>query len=534
MTQSSAKATKQDVMPPDRSSIGPGIVENVCQLKKEYEDDAILRANGHEAAMPRQFNWISALGLGFSITNSWIGYLSCFGQGLRYGGPQTCVFSLLVAFFAQLFVAVGLAELASAYPSSGGQYHFCYILSPAKTRNYSAYVVGWISMLAWWIVTCSGVSLAAQVLNGIVLFCYPDYAGNQWQTYCIYVAVSFVTMIPVFFSTKMYALSQASLYLSLAGYLILFIIALVMHKSRMPTSFLTQPGLGNSGWNDGTAWLLSISNAMYAYGGIDGVIHISEEMPRPGKNIPRVILLTMSIGLFTVFSLLTVLMLFQIDMDAVRSAALPSLELIYQVTGSRSVTLGYFILLFVIYTCCLPSQWLTAGRIAWAFARDNGVPFSKFFSHIHPELQFPLHATIAAFVFTCIYGLLYLASTTAFNSIITSAVLFLNISYSVPQCVLLVRGRQILPARLLDLGWFGLFCNVFSALWIVILGVLIGMPPNLPVSLTSMNYTPVILVGIFVIINIIWLFSGRASFEGPHIDWEMMNQGSQEQTIRSL
>ncbi|KAJ5279721.1 hypothetical protein N7478_005093 [Penicillium angulare] len=354
MTQSSAKATKQDVMPPDRSSIGPGIVEHVCTLNKEDEDDAILRANGHEAAMPRQFNWISALGLGFSITNSWIGYLSCFGQGLRYGGPQTCVFSLLVAFFAQLFVAVGLAELASAYPSSGGQYHFCYILSPAKARNYSAYVVGWISMLAWWIVTCSGVSLAAQVLNGIVLFCYPDYAGNQWQTYCIYVAVSFVTMIPVFFSTKMYALSQASLYLSLAGYLILFIIALVMHKSRMPTSFLTQPGLGNSGWNDGTAWLLSISNAMYAYGGIDGgmfpfeetllllkdttsnttlreVIHISEEMPRPGKNIPRVIMLTMSIGLFTAFSLLTVLMLFQIDMDAVRSAALPSLELIYQV-----------------------------------------------------------------------------------------------------------------------------------------------------------------------------------------------------------
>lgn len=39
------------------------------------DDDAILRANGHAAAMPRQSNWLSALGLGFSITNSWIGYL---------------------------------------------------------------------------------------------------------------------------------------------------------------------------------------------------------------------------------------------------------------------------------------------------------------------------------------------------------------------------------------------------------------------------------------------------------------------------
>jgi choline transport protein len=73
----------------------------------------------------------------------------------------------------------------------------------------------------------------------------------------------------------MYATAQASLYLSLSGYLIFFIVALVMHKSRMPASFLTQSGLGNSGWNDGTAWLLSISNSMYAFGGIDGGVFLS-------------------------------------------------------------------------------------------------------------------------------------------------------------------------------------------------------------------------------------------------------------------
>lgn len=77
-------------------------------------------------------------------------------------------------------------------------------------------------------------------------------------------------VIPVFFSARMHAMAQLSLYLSLAGYLIFFIVALVMHKSRMPTSFLVESGLGNSGWSPGTAWLLSISNSMYAFGGIDG------------------------------------------------------------------------------------------------------------------------------------------------------------------------------------------------------------------------------------------------------------------------
>jgi hypothetical protein len=68
MPHAQPKSTKEGMATTDRASIKPGDLE-------EHDDDAILRANGHEAVMPRQFNWISALGLGFSITNSWIGYL---------------------------------------------------------------------------------------------------------------------------------------------------------------------------------------------------------------------------------------------------------------------------------------------------------------------------------------------------------------------------------------------------------------------------------------------------------------------------
>lgn len=50
----------------------------------------------------------------------------------------------------------------------------------------------------------------------------------------------------------------------------MFVVALVMHQHRQPARFLIQSGLGNSGWSDGTGWLLSISNAMYAYGGVAG------------------------------------------------------------------------------------------------------------------------------------------------------------------------------------------------------------------------------------------------------------------------
>lgn len=191
----------------------------------------------------------------------------------------------------------------------------------------------------------------------------------------------------------------------------------------------------------------------------------------------------------------------------------------------------------------IPPQWITCGRLAWAFARDvgkeissglrvqtdrsqNGVPFSKFFSQIDEKLEFPVRTTVAALCFACIYGLLYLVSTTAFNSIITSAVLFLNITYAVPQGILLFRGRtRTLPDRYLQLGWFGYFANAFSITWTVVMGVFICFPPTLPVKAGSMNYTSVILVGLFLVVIGLWFTIGKR-FEGPHIDWEMIQEAN--------
>lgn len=113
----------------------------------EDADNAHLRAQGHQAALERRFSPLAALGLGFryvsaiivcrlvqrvefqlqaadtreaySITNSWVGYLSNLGQNLRYDGPRSVVFGLLVATIVQWIITLGLSEVASAFPSAG-------------------------------------------------------------------------------------------------------------------------------------------------------------------------------------------------------------------------------------------------------------------------------------------------------------------------------------------------------------------------------------------------------------------------------
>ncbi|KAI4115980.1 MAG: hypothetical protein LQ345_003519 [Seirophora villosa] len=454
-------------------------------------DDAQLRAQGHEVALRRSFSPLSALGLGFSITASWAGYLSNFGQNLIYGGPQNVVFGLLVATAVQWIITLGLSEVASAFPSAGGQYHCTYILAPTKHKKFAAFTVGWMTLLGWWVVTCSGLSLCAVSVAGMISFWHESFEAARWQVYLIYLASLFLTAAPLFLSPKIVPrFVRAALYLSVTGFFVIFCMVLGLRKSTQPGSFITRSGQGTSGWNPGTAWVLGVGNALYAYGATDGAIHIAEEIPRPGKNIPLAMNLTMAIGFSTAFPLFLALMFSVTDLDAVLNSSLPSMEVFYQITQSRS--LATFMMTWVLVTY-----------------------YSK---------NFPVRATALSVCFCCLYGLLYLASTTAFNSIVTGAILYLNITYAVPQGILATRGRKAsLPARDFDLGPVGLACNLLSPLLVAFIGTFICFPPQLPVAADNMNYTPVILTGLFAVILGLWYTRGAKKFIGPQIDWEALN-----------
>ncbi|KAF9881544.1 amino acid permease [Colletotrichum karsti] len=491
---------------------------------RNLDDDAILRAQGHAPALKRTFNLLGTLGLGFSITNSWLSYASCFGQSLIYGGPQATVFGLIVACFVQWAVAAGMAEEASAFPSSGGQYHFTFILAPKKHKRFAAFSVGLLSITGWWVITCSGLSNNVQSIMGMVQFVNPDFEPQRWQFYLVYLGLLLATLVPIFTIPQRHIgkWTTLCLVLSILGFFIVTIVILTMCKSfQSPSQIITFNG--TSGWPDGMAWFMSIGNAMYAFASLDAVIHIAEEMHHPGKEIPRVINLTLLIGLLTSVPFIIAMMFVIKSVDDVRTAILPSLEAFHQATESRTAALGLQTLLTILFYTCMPSQWITCGRLAWAFARDNGLPMSSYWTEIHPYYQFPVRTTLLSAAFCAIYGLLYVVSTQAFNSIIVSAVLAINISYVVPQAISLVQGRKkTLPSRSFNLGGLGYICNAFAPIWISAIGTVICFPNILPVSAASMNYVSVVLGAIGLLILGTWYWI-RRDFHGPVIDWDVLN-----------
>ena len=139
-----------------------------------------------------------------------------------------------------------------------------------------------MTLLGWWVITCSGVSLCAVSVSGMIAFWHPSYKSEQWQIYLIYLATVFLTgatpssgvvwivirltlveAAPLFLVPRSVPrITRATLLLSVTGFIVVFCTLLGLKKQTQPGSFITRKGLGTSGWGEGTAWLLGVGNAL--------------------------------------------------------------------------------------------------------------------------------------------------------------------------------------------------------------------------------------------------------------------------------
>ncbi|KAF5667716.1 choline permease [Fusarium denticulatum] len=493
-------------------------------------DDRRLRAQGHKAELERSFSWLGALSLAYSISNSWLTYASSFGLVLIYGGGVTTLFALLIAAAAQWIVLLGLAELCSAFPSSGGQYHFTYIVASPKTRNFGAYVTGSINILAWWITTCSGLIYTAISAFGCAAAWFPEFAQQRYQVYLCYLGVTLLSLIPIYTIKQRYLdfMTESTTGFSLIGMVLTIAVCLGMADGDYAPGTIILENRGISGWNTGTGWLLSIAAALYCFAANGAVTHIAEELPNPGRKLPQVLNMSMAMGIVIVIPW-TVAMLYSIkDLSAVQSSFLPSFEVFYQATGSKAAATGLQAYLTFLYYTCIPSQWVTCSRITWAFARDQGLPFAEYWQHIDPKRGIPWRTTLLSAAFCALYGLIYVASTAAFNSIINATCLMLNLSYVIPQGVLLTQGRDKLPRRAFCLGKLGYAVNLYSVVFMIVIGVVFCLPQTNPTTAGSMNYNAPVVVGLFTIVCLLWI-ERRSKFNGPHIDWDLLNEANEEE-----
>jgi amino acid transporter len=156
---------------------------------------------------------------------------------------------------------------------------------------------------------------------------------------------------------------------------------------------------------------------------------------------------------------------------------MPIVELIFQATKSRAAATILSLMLSVCFINGTNASITSVSRLLYAMARDRGIVFHNYFSHIQSGLNVPVRTIMFCFVFNILFGLLYLGPVVAFSAYVASCTIFLNVSYAIPIIVLLIRGRKVLDhyqtaKTPFKLGkTFGLVVNIVGALYVVVTSV---------------------------------------------------------------
>lgn len=196
---------------------------------------------------------------------------------------------------------------------------------------------------------------------------------------------------------------------------------------------------------------------------------------------------------------------------------LPIIEVYYQATQSKAATnILVFMIAFILFIS-LFNIFASVSRLTWAFARDNGLPFSRTFSYVHPTLKIPINALLLVGVICCLLALINIASSTAFNALVSLPTIALYISYFIPIFFLVIRKLQNRHPQYgpFKLGRWGLAINLYALVFIVYILTFLPFPVELPVTAANMNYAGPLVGAIIVLALGDWFVSGRKRFEVP-------------------
>ncbi|KAJ4854698.1 amino acid permease domain-containing protein [Trichoderma breve] len=466
------------------------------------------------------------MAMAFAILNTWIALAGSIGLVLPSGSSVALLYGFIFCVLCCFCVAASLGELSSIWPTAGGQYHFVYALCTERWRKPMSFVVGWANIVGWLVVVTVqdyfGYDLAQFISAAAVVASNGSYQITPARTYGIFVAVLvFTTVANIWGNRILGKWNDAALYWSIFGVVIISIVLLSM-SDKTSAEFVFTDFNNETGWSDGMAWILGLLQSALSLIAFDVVLHMTEEMPNPSRDAPRAMLYSIVIGGVTGFAFILVMLFCLVDPDTILSTptGMPIVELILQATKSRAAATILSLMLSVCFINGTNASITSVSRLLYAMARDRGIVFHNYFAHIQSGLNVPVRTIMFCFVFNILFGLLYLGPVVAFSAYVASCTIFLNMSYSVPILVLLVRGRKVLanyqsaktPFKMGRV--FGLIVNIIAALYVVVTSVFFCFPTFLPVTGNNMNYVCVV-IGIFaMVVGVYWIFFGK-NFLGP-------------------
>ncbi|KAF2689666.1 amino acid transporter [Lentithecium fluviatile CBS 122367] len=486
------------------------------------DDDERLGQIGHVQELRRDFSIWSLGSLCLCLMATWEALSTVIATALLTGGAPCLFWNFLLSIMCTIAIALSLGEIASIYPTAGGQYHWVAALSPPSTRSVASWFSGWINVGGQIVFTASAAFAAALQTQGLIILNDDSYIPERWQALLLYWAILlYAAAMNIWGSRALPTANLMSGVLHIIGFLVIFITLGAMGEKNTARFVFVEVTNSSSWSNGGISWLVGLLSAVYPLIGYDAACHLAEEMPHAARNVPLAMVGSVVANGIIGLGYCIMLLFCTGSLEEILSTptGFPFMQIFLDVTQSHAAATIFSLVLTLIAIAACVAGIASTSRTVWAFARDKATPFSRFFSYVNPSSQIPGRSVIIVTVLQMLLGFIYLGNSTAFNAVLSMAVLGLYASYLIPIIYFMVYGRPKLAAH--EYGPFrlpnglGLPLNLLACAWLVLAIVFSIFPTFIPVTSQNMNYSVVVMVG-WVVIGAVYYFTwGHKQFEAP-------------------
>lgn len=493
-------------------------------LAQSIDDAHTLAELGHVEELSRKFGLWSMLALAFCVLGTWSTFAQGLASGLSNGGPFSILWGLCLVFACNVCVALSLGELCSSMPTALGQAYWVHRLLDTKTGRFASYMCAWINTFGWWTLTASQIAFMTNFILGMKVMFDNEWSGatKGWVQSLVYIGITLLFTVVNLVACRrdeILPIFNNVVGVWFVGLFFVFALALLISVGTkrglvyQPASFVFGHWINQTGWPDGVVWFTGLLQAAYGLTAFDSVIHLIEEIPAPRKNGPKVIWLAVVCGAITGFLFMLVCLFCIQNLDQVLDGptGLPFMELVEQTIGLEggAALLALFIFNGIGQGVSIAT---TGSRLTWGFARDNGIPFSQYFSHVDTTWRVPVRALWLQGFLIALVGILYLFASTVLQAILSVSTIALTISYGMPIFTLAIVGRDKLPPGEFNLGKLGPFINWVSVIYCSVTTVFFFFPSEPNPAAGDMNYA-IVVFGVMVVVAVgFWFITGRKTY----------------------
>ena len=493
--------------------------------KDAHEDIKVLHGMGYAQELSRSMSKFSNFAISFSIICILSGGINSFAQAISSVGGAGAGIGWIVGCLISAMFALAMAQIASAFPTAGGLYHWGSILG----GRFIGWLTAWMNLLGL-ITVLGAINIGTAFFFAGTFGSMFGFSGTAGQVVAFVAVVTIAQALFNHLGIKVTAmLTDISGYIIFAATAVLVLACLfyapAIDISRLWTFTNYSGEAGGNVFpqsdNMGYLFLLCLLLPVYTITGYDASAHTAEETVKAAHSVPRSI----------VSSVLWASVIGWVMICAI-TLAIPDLGVaagqgwsMFFLTLDAILPAG---LKNVIYLAILISQLLcglatvtSASRMLFAFSRDGGIPgASVALAKVSPKYRTPVNAiwTAAGLEILYVFAAQFVSvgGTNLYTIVVNSTLVFLFLSFAIPlTCGMFAYGTDKWKTPgpwAMSAGLYKLV-SFLSIIGMIIIFYIAIQPPNDKVLW--------IVLGFITLALVIWFGFESRRFTGPPIGAEV-------------